>query len=358
MFQTILNELLLNYNEKKERVIQALKLLISEENGGGIITNERVADYLQPKFLGVLQYFDMKLVSHNTSKLKVMLSLSEILKLMGPKRITPLRFKIIAMLTALYLKYGNTPELNCNVWNSFIRTCDIEALGPQLATIFISLLPLRRTHPKEIYSIFKYLLIENETHLKEYILDLFFVLDYEIDNELLIVIRKYVADFERNSFKDQLKCFLKYLTHETTDVKIYAFKYLKKLLEKNREELDRMILGYNGLDVVIIELIDILTLGCRVKDVSLKLACGECLGELGAIEPSHLPRRQNEETQTFPFYITEDSFILNSLSELIKALQAEKNTQVKRCFSVIYEVFNKFICYRAWIGFRWLFKKH
>lgn len=310
-------------------MLQALKLSIKEESGITIITEERVADYLQPKFLGVLKYFDMKLVSRETNRLNVILSLSEIIKLMGPKRVTPLRFKIIAMLTALYFKYCKTFALNCNVWDTFIRTCDIDALGPQLATIFVSLLPLNGTHPKEINSIFRYLLIENEKHLKEYILDLFFVLDYGIDNEILIVIRKYVTDFERNDFKDQLKRFVKYLTHETTDVRIYGFKYLKKLLVRNREELDRMILGYNGIDTVVIELIDILTLGCRVKDVSLKLACGECLGELGAIEPSHLPRRQNEETQTFPFYITDDTFIVNSINELTKALQAEKNTQVK-----------------------------
>ena len=31
--------------------------------------------------------------------------------------------------------------------------------------------------------------------------------------------------------------------------------------------------------------------GCRDKDEAIQLAHGECLGELGAVEPSLLPRR-------------------------------------------------------------------
>lgn len=329
IFQTILNELLLNFHEKRERVILALKLLAQEDTETDAFSVQQIPDYLQPKFLGVLQYFDLKLISQDSSKAKVLCSLSKIFKFMGRKRITPLRFKIIAMLTtALNLNYGEFPQLNCEVWDSFIKTCDIDALGPQLATIFISLLPLKATHPDEIHSIFKYLIIENERMLKEFILDLFFVLDYDINPELLLVIRKSMAEFNKSSFKAQLKTFLKYLTHETIDVKICGFNYMKKLLEKNREELDQMILGCNGMDSVIVELIDILTLGCREKDAALKLACGECFGELAAVEPSHLPRRQNQEAQTFPFFINEDTFVLNSLNELIRALQAEKNTQV------------------------------
>lgn len=66
---------------------------------------------------------------------------------------------------------------------------------------------------------------------------------------------------------------------------------MKGFLEENREELDKMILDYNGIDPTIVELIDILTMGCRENDEALKLACGQVIGELGAIEPSHFPRR-------------------------------------------------------------------
>lgn len=208
---------------------------------------------------------------------------------MGPKHITRLRFKIIAMLQTT--NYKEFPELNCEVWNAFIHTCEIESLAPQLATIFVSILPLIEYCPREINTIFKHLVVENENYVKNYICDLFFVNNTDIDYEVLMVIRRYLKVLENCTLKENIQRFLKYLTHETLEVRIKSLKYIKSFLEVSREELDKMILDYNGIDPTIVELLDILTLGCREKDKTLKLACGEVISELGAIEPSHLPRR-------------------------------------------------------------------
>lgn len=52
---------------------------------------------------------------------------------------------------------------------------------------------------------------------------------------------------------------------------------------------------YNILSTImysyILKLLDTLLIGCQDKDESIRLCYGECLGELGAIEPSLLPRR-------------------------------------------------------------------
>lgn len=92
-------------------------------------------------------------------------------------------------------------------------------------------------------------------------------------------------------FKDQLGAIMKYLHHETIDVRLHGLKFVKAMLEKNREELDQMVLGYNGIAPTVVELLDTLTSGCREREKTLKLMCAEVIGELGAIEPSHLPRR-------------------------------------------------------------------
>ncbi|KRT79873.1 hypothetical protein AMK59_8162 [Oryctes borbonicus] len=329
-FKVILNELLLNFHEKRERVLVALRLLASEDTDGEVMNIKRIPDYLQPRFLGVLQYFDTKLFA----KKQVLLSLAEIFKFMGPKRIVPFRFKIIAMLrTALNLNYSNFPELNCNVWDAFVRNCDIESLGGQLAMIFVSLLPLVEIYPFKINNIFSYLILQNENHLKDYIADLFFLLDYKVAPEIHNMVRKYMQKFEQLNFQQKMQYLMKYLSHETNEVKIHALKYVKEIIKENRSELDTMILGYNGMDITVVNLLEILTVGCREKDRSLKLACGECIGELGGIEPSHLPRKY-AETQSFTFFITEDVFVVNSLQELIRALQAEKNTTIMDRFAL------------------------
>lgn len=68
-----------------------------------------------------------------------------------------MRFKIIAMLrTVSHVKDGDfQPSLNCEAWETFLKQCDIEALGPQLATIFVSLLTLLDFFPDRVNCIFR-----------------------------------------------------------------------------------------------------------------------------------------------------------------------------------------------------------
>ncbi|XP_023017943.2 serine/threonine-protein kinase atr isoform X2 [Leptinotarsa decemlineata] len=321
-FRIILNELLLNFHERRDKVVQALSLLSNEDSEN---KSKSIPDYLHSHFLGVLLYFDGKLISKNSKKDKFLLSLADLFRFMGSKHIMPLRFKIIAMLQTT--NYGNFPNLTCEVWNSFVHTCEIESLGPQLALIFVSVIPLLESCPKKINDIFKYLIIENEATVKSYIPDLFFVKNPKVDHEVLLLIKNYLKPLEKCTLKEKISRFLKYLTHEAMEVRIQGLKQLKTYLEQSREELDQMILDYNGIDPIIIELIDLLTLGCREKDEALKLACGEVIGELGAIEPSHIPRRYVHEEKSFSFYMNEDSFVVSSLNELIRAFQTEQNTQ-------------------------------
>lgn len=137
----------------------------------------------------------------------------------------------------------------------------------------------------------RYLIVENEQHLQENIRDIFFVNDERIDIDNRSVIIKHTETYLTQTFKAQLNHFVKYLNHETIDVRVHSLKFIKDLLERNREELDHMILGYNGIDPIVVTLLDALICGCREKDKELKLMCAVVFGELGAIEPSHLPRR-------------------------------------------------------------------
>ncbi|KYB25791.1 Serine/threonine-protein kinase ATR-like Protein [Tribolium castaneum] len=318
----ILKQLLLNFHEKRDKVVLALRFLANED---AETRTDDVREYLQPRLLGLLQHFDFKLMAKNTNrKDAILLSLADFLTFLGASYVTPLRFKVIAMLRTA--DCGDFPDLNCDVWDAFIRSCEVGTLASQLATIFVSLLPLINSCPNKINNIFKFLVVENETQARDSIKDLFFVDDPKVDALVVQTIRKYVRKFDDCGLKEKIRIFLKYLTHETVEVRVRSLKQLKRLMEKNREELDQMILGYNGIDPIIVELIEILTLGCREKDPVLKLACGEVIGELGAVEPAHLPRKYAQNGRFFTFFMDDDGFITNALSELTRALQGEKNT--------------------------------
>lgn len=285
-FKVILNNLLLHFHKKNREVVLALNLLVKEDAENNT-TN--IPEYLHSHFLGVLQFFLNTLISDETDHQDTLESLSGIFSFMGSKHITPLRFKIISMLqTVDYEKY---PILVSAVWFTFLKCCEVEMLGPQLATIFKSLQPLMDKCPNEINKIYTYLICENESKLNDYIKDLFFMKNTNISSLISNKLQSYLSEVDRYTFKQKMKWLLKYLTHDTIEIRVEGLKELNSLLEKNREEMDKMILGYNGIDDAMVELIDILTLTCREKDKQLKLACAEVIGELGALEPSHLPRR-------------------------------------------------------------------
>ncbi|KAL1512933.1 hypothetical protein ABEB36_002432 [Hypothenemus hampei] len=320
--RVILNELLMNFHEKRQQVLTTYQLLLSEDNA---TQASSIEDYIQPYFLPFLLYFDLELTSPYSKKEKIIPSLTDLLKFLGPNRIMPLRFKIIAMLQTGH--FHNYPELTCTLWEGFVQSCDIDCLGPHLATIFIAMLPLIEKCPNHVNKIFRYLIVENERHLKDYITDLFFVNNTYLSPIISNVIKKYEKTIETLPLNGKITRFLKYLKHDTLEVRIQSLRQLKNCLESNREELDQMILGYNGIDDNIVELIDYLTMGCREKNQSLKLACGDVFGQLGAIEPSHLPRRCAPDNESFIFFISEDSFIESALNELIKEFQTDKNAR-------------------------------
>lgn len=124
-------------------------------------------------------------------------------------------------------------------------------------------------------------------------------------------------NFRPEGFNANLELWLKRITHETDEVRIRALKHLQTFLEEHRSELNKMILSETDVHPLVVEvclllllllsitcvhcllqhlhitlkLLDTLLIGCQDKDESIRLCYGECLGELGAIEPSLLPRR-------------------------------------------------------------------
>lgn len=237
------------------------------------------------------------------------------------------RYKVLATLrTALTLTEEPFLELACNIWDAFVRSCEPESLGPMLSVIFLTLLPLKQSFPMKISAIFRFLLIENQEKVKENIPDLFFLQDTNVANEFKNIVEKFTSAGKSNSLLEQINNNLKYVTHENMEVRVYGLNFLRKIMSEKRLELNELILGNNGMNWSIVELIDILVTGCRDKEEKIKLACCDCIGELGAIEASHFPRKYTMTDVDFIFYITDPGFVKNALLELIRVFQMEEHT--------------------------------
>jgi hypothetical protein len=70
----------------------------------------------------------------------------------------------------------------------------MEALGPMLSTIFVSLMPLIDIYPNKIANIFYFTVKENERYLKSHIAELYFLEPHPANPIVFDIVQQYTKD--------------------------------------------------------------------------------------------------------------------------------------------------------------------
>ncbi|XP_072931916.1 serine/threonine-protein kinase ATR isoform X2 [Epargyreus clarus] len=335
-FRLILTDFLLQYCCNPEKVLRACRYLATHDpdasapSGSMNMSTSQIADFLNPKFLGVLAYFDFKLISPKVAlsvKRKALKSFPNIMQLMGVKYLTPLKFKVLATLRSALPLAKEFPKIVADAWGSFIQNIDTMSLGPLLTNLAVALIQQFEYAPVEINQNFQYLILYNENLLSSYIPNLFFVLHSDVTDTVKIVIKRHVDRVQPGPCLEKIKWYLQHLNQDISIIKACTFSNLDELLKSNRTELHKAIFGGKVIDPVIVELIDALLLGCKDSDTDVTSASAACLGQLGAIESGHLPRQYVQTDKSpFAFSIKEDCFASAALTELCRAFQYEKES--------------------------------
>ncbi|XP_058457566.1 serine/threonine-protein kinase ATR isoform X2 [Malaya genurostris] len=331
------SEILIFYHINAECVLHAFRSLLAKDDSQDITTT-RMADYISNRFLGVLTYFEASLINlENEKALKreTVLSLGEIIRLLGGHLITPFRFKIIALLkTTLAIEKPDLKDICIKVWRIFICTVDVQQLGPLLSTIFVSLEQFIDQFPEDINYIFHYLVVQNNSLLSQHISDLFFLDQTKVDDEIKkIVVAQKRNDRDRDQFLLRFAELVKHVNHENLSVKVYGLKYLKQLFAENRLKLNDAIVGQLTFNPMVESLLDNLIKSCSDIDVNYRLRASECIGELGALAPSYLPPNYAPQ-DSFALSIHSDAFATMALAELCRAYQSQKDTKFVDSFSL------------------------
>ncbi|KAF6117522.1 ATR serine/threonine kinase [Phyllostomus discolor] len=335
-FQGLHNELLLRIGEHYQQVFNGLSILASFASSDDpyqgpkdIISPELMADYLQPKLLGILAFFNMQLLSSSVGiedKKMALNSLMSLMKLMGPKHVSSVRVKMMTTLrTGLRFK-DDFPELCCRAWDCFVRCLDHAYLGSLLSHVIVALLPLIHIQPKETAAIFHYLIIENRDAVQDFLHEIYFLPDHLELKKIKAVLQEYRKETsESTDLQTTLQLSMKAIQHENVDVRIHALTSLKETLYKNQEKLIKYATDSETVEPVISQLVTVLLKGCQDANCHARLLCGECLGELGAIDPGRLDF-STTETQgkdfTFVTGVEDPSFAYGLLMELTRAYLA------------------------------------
>ncbi|XP_034947758.1 serine/threonine-protein kinase ATR-like [Chelonus insularis] len=340
-FLEILRELLLHFHEKMSRVISSLDVISKfhhEYREYKFNTEKVVADFLQPHLHAILVYYDTNLstISDEYSQRSAIVSLAALIEFMGADRLNQLKYKILATLRTL-LKFTRPGfrKLTCYVWDAFLHNISLKELGPLLPTICVSLIPLLESYPDETNSMFEFIFIENNTQIAPYISELFFIDDLNVKPRILQIVKEQIHKSLPKEFHKNLELWQRRIIVETDEVKLKALIHLKSFLQQHRNELNEMILNdTNHVDPAIVKLLDSLLAGCQNADKDICRYCGECLGELGAIEPSLLPRRIISQADSKFISEMGREFICALLMELVRAFQMQSTTQNVDSFSL------------------------
>lgn len=294
---------------------------------------------MSSKFLGVLKLFENNLIMQDNEKSikrDVLLSLGEIIRLMGSKYITPFRFKIVSLLrTAVAVKDIDLHGICAQVWDIFLRTVDVPYLGSLLSTIVVSMEPLLQHHSKEVNAILRYLIISNGNLLSSHLKDLFFVESLAMVDEVKQVIAQHnhLHGKDSDSFDRLFFNYSTQINHDNMAVRIHGIQYLTELIRKHRSKVNRLIMGQQVVDEQMDATLGQLIASCKHVEANLQMAAGICVGEIGAIEPSYL--QQNYAPQKkFSNSILSTDFAIATLADLCHAYQFQKDSKHVDSFSL------------------------
>ncbi|XP_076632761.1 serine/threonine-protein kinase atr isoform X1 [Colletes latitarsis] len=338
-FMGIFEELMLYFHESPEKIVGLLKIISDYDNNSekNFITQKGIESYLNLRLHGILVNFDIKLGSKSDehTQQSALASLAALMRYMGAEYLTPLRYKILATLrTSLGFKRPGFGPLICDAWNAFIHNLAIKELDPLLPTICVSLIPLLKIYREKVIAMLKFLIIECNEENSNHIAELFFIDDIDVPDEISNIIKAHILQARPKGFEANLKLWLKRITHETDEVRIRALMYLQKFLAEHRSQLNEMILSETDVHPLVVNLLDTLLIGCQHTDESIRLLYGECLGELGAIEPSLLPRRIISRDDSKFISDMNEEFACAMLFEHVRAFQMQKSSQSMDCFSL------------------------
>ncbi len=200
--QRLFNELLSRCGNPKykQKVWQAVCVLSTsnQEEAAALVTmhldDNRIVKAIEPGLLAALIHFDMCLMRSHINlkeKCQVLESLNVLIAVLGPTIITQVRYKIMTTLKLAMQQCSKFSELNCKLWDTFLRNVEKTSLGAILNQVSVNLLHLLDAQPYKISKIFEYLIIQNKAHLEGYFNELYFIPEQTCLNQVNQVLKKY-----------------------------------------------------------------------------------------------------------------------------------------------------------------------
>ncbi|KAB7496008.1 Serine/threonine-protein kinase ATR [Armadillidium nasatum] len=269
-------------------------------------------------------------------KEEALLSLSELLGVMGKHHVSVVARKVLATLkTALKIKSQTITSINSKVWLSFLSRLDNSTLESVLEEAVILCFPLIKAEPEKFASFFNTVLMKTP-NIKPLLQYLPLLPHHESLSPINEAIKKSQNQLERDSKEglvETLESVRKSLIHESQDVRLFGLMKLKAVLQKNQTIIQQLILDSEKAHESISEIFTFLLGQCRENEDS-DLLVAECLGLFGAIDPARLHKdaKKNKLSEIYE-NIEAESFVTDLVKELARSFLSASDANAQTCAS-------------------------
>ncbi|CAG0890403.1 unnamed protein product [Cyprideis torosa] len=351
---SLLVELMLNFSYNPDGVMAALNMVYSTSDQVRKFEKSEIAVRMAPQVLGIISNLHRML--HNslipfTEKSSIITALDALIDLIGKKHVAPIRHKLVAVLKrVLIIEVGLFPMLCLKLWKTFIKNLHVSLLASLTAEITASLVPYLYFKPVEAASLIHTMVVSNAKELQQQVgwVDLEF-LPQDIP-ELDRVWEQLRIWREKSAIHDHLVSVLKRfpasLPKENSTLALYGLSKLKSTLLKFQKELTSLIMEGGFTHEMFTRVLE--TLGGMTGsdvDTDVLFSVGQCLGVLGAIDPSRLNTTMASSTYSFTFYpnITEPKMIQDLLNSVCQLYCSAETTELQnQCEYAIQQMLRAF----------------
>lgn len=259
--------------------------------------------------------------------------------------------------SVLRLTMTEVPELRsatCKAWKSFLKHVPDRCLGPILGATTVYLLSYD-AYESEIVPILEYLFITKEAALKPYFRDVPLLPDRPALSRVHLKWREAQSEgnagtsgsrSRESSLRAQLSQLVILARNDDCSIREMALKQLINFLHLHRSELAASMQREQGIDSVMVDLVELLVNGSRESVPSVRSKFAQALGELGAIDPSRLANKLPPSVLVPVLDHTEEQFAADLIENyLVKTYRTARlvSNQDRACFT-IQEVLAYFDC--------------
>ncbi|KAG6548304.1 hypothetical protein Mapa_010357 [Marchantia paleacea] len=259
--------------------------------------SDDLASFLRSHFVGLLNSIDRKLLrSEDVTAQKQALRCIERLVDMIGAHLSAFVPKIMALLTRA-LQDPSLQVEGLKVWLSFVRTlahvapANVKVVASQIVVALMPCLEGQQDEQNAAAVVLEELIVRNRAALEDQARELPLLPSLPSLTNVNTVLHEVRGSL---SLRDQLRRAADGLSHESMSVRYTTASELSKVMRAQRREITAMLVAEVSMDVAVISsLVTALLRGCaeesrRAMSQRLKLACAECLGELGAVDPVKL----------------------------------------------------------------------